>query len=250
MITLITINYNNADGLSRTLASVALQDYGGDFEHVVIDGASTDGSACVAKAYAEENSRVRFVCEKDTGIYNAMNKGLSLATNEYVAFLNSGDVFASDQCLRNLIFFLDARNGVDMLYGDVNFQLPSGKINRVWTSGSFSKLKLYLGWMPPHPMTIIKRSLIEELKGFNEEFRIAADYDLMLRILFLPSVNVKYIHETIVNMEDGGVSNGSLSNVLRSNYEVMKSWIQLTGILAPYWIFFFKPILKLTQLRK
>ena len=250
MLTIITINYNNADGLKRTIASITEQVCAEDYEHIIIDGASTDGSKVVADAYIETQKRARFIFKKDTGIYNAMNKGLAVAKGKYITFLNSGDRLANNQCLQKLLNILKLSVSTDVVYSDLDFIDKSGNTCRIWKSGIFSITKLYFGWMPPHPMMIIKKQLIKNVGGFDEDFKIAADYHLMLQIMLLPNVKVRYLPMITVNMENGGISNGSVKDILQSNFEVMKSWIKIKGIVTPYWIFILKPMCKLIQIKK
>lgn len=248
MLTIVTINYNNAEGLGKTLRSIESQGNSTQFQHIIIDGASVDGSRAIADSYVNANERAYLVSEKDSGIYNAMNKGLSLTTTEYVAFLNAGDVLAEKNCLSKLVGVLSSFRNVDVLYGDLNFVNGAGTVKRVWKSGDFLRSKLFLGWMPPHPMTVVRTELIRAAGGFDEGFSIAADYDLMLRILLKFDVTVKYLPIITVSMETGGVSNGSIKGILKSNYEVMKSWVGVKAVITPYWVLLMKPLRKILQL--
>ncbi|MDA9369369.1 glycosyltransferase [Amylibacter sp.] len=250
MLTIITISFNNSDGLRKTLESISLQECDEVFEHIIIDGASTDNSHKIIKKYVMQNNHVKFLSEKDNGIYNAMNKGLALSRQNFVAFLNAGDLLADKTSLQNIFLRLSSKRSVDLLYSNLVLVNHTGVITRKWDSGRFRRWKLYIGWMPPHPMTTIRRDLLMELDGFNEYFRISADYDLMLRALIQPGIKVDYLNAVIVKMEAGGVSNGSLSSILYSNFEVMKSWIGIVGFAAPYWIFVTKPLSKIFQLFK
>lgn len=249
MITIITINYNNALGLERTLSSISSQDFRGEFEHIIIDGGSSDNSVSIIKNYSTSGNVV-WVSEGDEGIYDAMNKGLSIASNGYIAFLNSGDVLDGADKLSLITQKLKDNTVTDFLYGDLVFVSRDGSITRRWTAGKFQKWKLYFGWMPPHPMTVIKKSLLESVGGFNVQFKIAADYDLFLRLILTRKIAFEYLAVNTVKMEVGGVSNSSLLGIIRSNVEVVNSWIGIRGLIVPYWIFFTKPLLKFRQFRK
>ena len=250
LLSLITINFNNATGLQRTINSVQLQETDFSFEHIIIDGASVDNSLDVAEQYTGSYPNVVLISEKDSGIYNAMNKGLSVASGSHVAFLNSGDTLEHSKVLSNICFEISSNASIDFLYGDISFEDNAGQITRKWSAGHYVKSKLYFGWMPPHPMTTIRRALLDENDNFNENLLIAADYDLMLRVLLKRDIVVKYLSDTVVRMELGGVSNGSLRGILRSNLEVLKSWLNNKGYVIPYWIFFTKPLSKITQLQR
>lgn len=250
MLSLITINFNNATGLERTIASVQEQNKGFKFEHIIVDGASTDHSSIIIEQYTHALNNVISISEKDTGIYNAMNKGVRLASGSHIAFLNSGDVLANNNVLNNIGTAISGANGADFVYGDIRFVNVIGKVVRAWRAGSFRNSKLYYGWIPPHPMTTVRKNIIDEVGHFDEDFKISADYDIMLRILTRPQILVRYLAETVVYMEPGGVSNGSLKGIIKSNYEVCKSWYKCKGIVFPYWIIFTKPLSKIVQLRK
>lgn len=248
MLTIITINFNNIDGLSKTLNSINKQISNFNYEHVIVDGASIDGSFDILKKYANNKKNVKWVSEPDTGIYNAMNKGIRMATNRYVAFLNSGDIFYNNDQINYIISILKINPAIDFLYGDLDIIDKNSKVDRVWISGSFSRIKLYLGWVPPHPMTTIRKSIIISNGCFDERFKISADYDLMLNILIRQDLNVHYINKKLVKMKSGGISNGSYFKIIIANLEVLKSWFNLKGFFIPYWVFITKPLSKLIQI--
>lgn len=249
LITIITINYNHAMGLARTLNSVSVQDVVENVQHIIVDGGSTDGSKDIAAAYVDKHNNTLLISETDSGIYNAMNKGLALAKNKYVGFLNSGDVLFDNQCLKKVSDLIESEDDIDVIYSDIVFTDRSGRISRVWRPGSFARWKLFLGWMPPHPLTLVSTETVRSHCGFNEKFFISADYDLMLRILLEPNRKIRYLGETMVEMETGGLSNGSIRSILSANLEVIKSWIDLRGSFFPFWIFITKPLYKIFQIR-
>jgi len=250
VLSLVTINYNNEAGLKRTLNSVCKQKIDFDFEHIIIDGASTDRSTDVITKYSNSAVNVIAVSEEDSGIYEAMNKGLRMASGSHVAFLNSGDVLNYNEVLKNITNAILYDKPVDFIYSDICFVDDHGNVSREWCVGTYWKPKLYYGWMAPHPMTTIRRSVLNEVGAFDQRLKIAADYNLMLKILMRPNISVRYLAETFVCMERGGISNGSIVGIIKSNYEVLKSWFEIKGIFAPYWIFFTKPLSKIFQLKK
>lgn len=249
MLSIITINYNNVVGLQKTLESVQQQAPHGSLQHIIVDGASDDGSVQVIKNYALKSDNATWLSEVDDGIYHAMNKGLELVSGSHVAFLNSGDVIQGSDKLNLITSVLKDDPSIDLLYSDLEIKRSDGTVVRRWISGPFTKKKLYFGWMPPHPMTTVR--VIHMLKAgkFNSDYKIAGDYDLMLKVLLKNDINVRYISKTIVSMEAGGVSNSSVIQIIKSNFEVLKSWIAIKGFLAPYWIFFTKPFSKLLQIK-
>lgn len=247
MFSLVTINYNNVEGLRRTLESVSGQQLSTRFEHIIIDGGSTDGSIDVAIRYASEREGVVFLSEADSGIYNAMNKGFSLATGDYVAFLNSGDVIADQDILEGIFNVLEEDSSIDFLYGDLLVIDKFSNVTRRWIAGPFVRFSLYFGWMSPHPLSFVRRSILVDIGGFDERYRIAADYDLMLRVLRSKELGVFYVNKFLVMMEAGGVSNASFLNVIRSNFEVFSAWRRQGFSLIGLCIFFIKPLSKVSQ---
>lgn len=245
VLTIVTINFNNAAGLAKTFESLygRLSD---SVEIVVIDGYSSDGSRSVIEAHSVNLNFTRIVSEADSGIYDAMNKGLALASGDYVAFLNSGDVLLDFDVTSFLTSVRSSR--LDGYYSNVFFLDNFGNVVRKWLVGPVSNFKIYLGWIPPHPMFAIKRDILIGLGGFDCSFKIAADYDLILRCFMISNLKAASLKNCTVGMENGGVSNGSLSGIVRSNIEVLASWRRLKGFI-PIWIFFTKPLYKLSQIK-
>jgi glycosyltransferase len=202
-ISIITITYNSAKSLQRALDSVQSQHYK-DIEHIIVDGASTDGTKDLIAAYAKQHPNVRWVSEKDDGIYNALNKGIRMATGDVIGFLHSDDVLYSSDS----IGYIAAAFGdetVNVVYGDLQY-CNGGKVVRRWKSNDFNPSALKYGWMPPHPTVYVRRKVYEQVGEYDEWFRISADFDMMIRI-FKAGYRSKYIPEVLVSMETGGASN-------------------------------------------
>lgn len=213
-VSIITVTYNSERTLVDTLRSVAEQDYR-DIEHVVIDGGSRDGTLDVLKRHGAHVARS--ISEPDGGIYDAMNKGMALATGDFVGFLNSDDTLASRGAISSLV---SRAHASDVVYGDLDYVAEDGRrVIRHWRSGSFAFEQLRFGWMPPHPTFYVRRTLMQEIGRFDVSFRIAADYEYMLRCLLRESVRVGYVDEVLVRMRAGGVSNRSISTMLRKSRE-------------------------------
>lgn len=215
-ISIITVSFNSADTIADTMRSVAMQTYP-ELEHIVVDGASSDETLAVVRSFPDRLSRV--VSERDTGIYDAMNKGLALATGDLVGFLNADDMLANPWVITRIA--AAAGRDVDAVYGDlsyVNKDRPT-EVLRHWSSGTFDARRLRYGWMPPHPTFYIRRSLARSLGFFDLQFRIAADYDFMLRCLARPGVRVAYVPEVLVRMRAGGASNRSLGALVNKSRE-------------------------------
>lgn len=210
-ISVITAVFNNRDTIAGAIDSVLAQSHP-DVELIVIDGGSTDGTLDILQAYADRIAVL--VSEPDQGIYDALNKGLARATGEIVGFLHSDDVFAEAQVLTRIAGVFSASD-VDAVYGDLEYVKKSAPelVVRYWKSGEYSANKLHHGWMPPHPTFYVKRAVYERLGGFDLSYRIAADYDCMLRFLG-SGIQVAYVQRVLVKMRLGGASNRSLKNIL------------------------------------
>jgi glycosyltransferase len=216
-ITIITVAYNSAETIGDTLRSVAEQTHG-DVEHIVIDGGSTDGTMEVVRREGLHVSIV--VSEPDQGIYDAMNKGMRLASGEFLGFLNADDMLASANVVQKI-----AEAGIDpvvgYVYGDLVYVRKDAttEVTRHWRAGTFTTGKLKFGWMPPHPTFYVRRSVAQRVGGFDVNFRVAADYDFMLRCLRGQSHQAAYLPDVLVRMRTGGVSNRSLPSLMLKSSE-------------------------------
>lgn len=216
-ISVITAVYNNQATLADALDSILAQDYR-NTELIVVDGASTDGTLEVIQRYAGQLAQI--VSEPDRGIYDALNKGIRLATGDIVGFLHSDDIFADNQVLTRIAAAL-ANPSVDACYGDLCYvrQDKPERVVRYWRAGRYHPRLLARGWMPPHPTFYARRELYERFGGFDLNYRIAADYDCLLRFLGKGHIHCAYIPEVLVHMRLGGISNRSLPNLLRKSRE-------------------------------
>lgn len=242
-ISIITASFNAGKTLADCIESVASQSL--KAEHIVVDGASTDDTMNVVRKY--EHLLARSVCERDRGMYDAMNKGIRVAQGEIIGILNADDFYPDRQVLQRVSeAFSDAT--VSACYGDLLYvgAEDSRKVVRTWIAGGFRPQKFYWGWMPPHPTFFVRRKVYEEFGGFNIEAGFAADYELMLRFLLKHKLAVKYIPHVQVHMRVGGVSNASLKNRLSVPRMTREAW-RVNG-LRPYpWTVLAKPLRKLPQ---
>lgn len=217
-ITVITVAYNSAATIADTLRSVAAQQHP-DIEHIVIDGASRDSTLDIVRREGAHVARV--VSEPDHGIYDAMNKGLQLATGDFVGFLNADDLYADPMAVSR-IAQAAARPGIDAVYGDLLYvrEDDTSRVVRWWRSGPFHRGQLGWGWMPPHPTFYVRRGLLESTGiAFDANLRISADYEFMLRCLSRAGAQAAYVPEVLVRMRVGGASNRSVPAVLRKMRE-------------------------------
>lgn len=214
---MVTAVFNRHQTVVQAIDSVLSQSYEA-VESIVIDGGSTDGTLTELQPY-----RMRlgvFISERDQGIYDALNKGIMHATGDVVGFLHADDVFENSDVLSKVAAaFLDS--AVDAVYGDLVYVRHDniGQVIRYWKSGLYDDAALARGWMPPHPTFYVRRSVYERLGGFDTRYRIAADYDTVLRFLAFSKIRAAYIPEVLVRMRAGGISNRSIKTIVRKSIE-------------------------------
>jgi glycosyltransferase involved in cell wall biosynthesis len=244
-ISVITATYNSAATVRDTLTSICRQDHP-DIEHIIIDGRSTDGTLGIVAHFPHV---AKIVSEKDKGIYDAMNKGIRLATGDVIGILNSDDIYI-DSSVLSAVATAFADPDVMTVYADLQYVDADNpdRIKRTWITGPFRKSSFYYGWMPPHPTFFVRREVYERTGLFNTDLRSAADYELMLRILLKHGVPAYYIPRVIVKMRAGGVSNASLGNRLRANREDRLAW-KLNGLRPYFFTLYLKPLRKITQFK-
>ena len=242
-ISIITATYNSAATVRDTLACIASQQYP-NIEHIIVDGVSKDNTLAIV---GEFSHIAQTISEKDKGIYDAMNKGVQLATGEVIGILNSDDFYTNSQVLLKVASAFEDP-AVEAVYGDLQYVKADNVdvVTRTWKSGKFKKKNLYYGWMPPHPTFFVRRHVYDKCGLFNTTLRSAADYELMLRVLLKFNTRVQYIPEVLVKMRAGGMSNASFRNRLRANKEDAMAW-KLNGLKPYFFTTWFKPLRKVLQ---
>lgn len=224
-ISIITVCYNSASTVRDTLLSVATQKLE-NLEYVIVDGLSKDATMNIIN---EERPRLPqntlVISEKDSGLYDAMNKGWQMATGDVVGFLNSDDVFASPEAVSKIAETFE-KTGADIVYGNIVYtkQNDLSQVTRSWRSGQIPRSGMRLGWHPPHPAFYVKRELLERFGGFNLKFRIAADYEMMVRLIAKHKLRTAWCDHTIVRMREGGSSNAGLKAIWKANVECWQAW--------------------------
>ncbi len=215
-VSLIMATYNRAGTIADAVASVQRQSHT-NLELIVVDGGSTDGTQALLPSLLD--SRARFVSGPDDGIYDALNKGMALATGDVIGVIHSDDYFASDDVLAAIV--AGFAPGIDAVYGDVDHitnDTPP-RLVRAWRSGAYSRARLAWGWMPPHPALFVRSSVITRLGGYNTGFRVAGDYDAILRWFGAGGITPAYVPHVVMKMRVGGASNGSLKALIRKTCE-------------------------------
>ena len=212
-ISIVTATYNSAKTISDTMESVLSQTYG-DFEYWVIDGASTDGTGDVVGSYADRcGGRLHCLSEPDRGIYDAMNKGIRLCTGDVVGILNSDDYYTSDDVLQTIADEF-GRSDVDSVYGDIHFIRPGepGKVVRYYSSALFRPFWLRFGFMPAHPSFYCRKAVYERLGAFSTSYKVAADFENLLRLIYVGRISTRYVPRDCVTMRTGGASTSGLTS--------------------------------------
>ena len=189
-VSIITVSFNAEETISDTIKSVINQDYE-NIEYIIIDGASKDKTSSIVKSFGFKVAK--FISEPDKGIYDAMNKGLALATGEIIGILNADDFYADSSIISKVVKRFQEEK-VEGLYADLVYvkRNDTNKITRVWRSGDYSKGKFLKGWMPPHPTFFVKREVYEKYGNFNLDLPSAADYEIMLRFIHKHSPNSEF----------------------------------------------------------
>jgi glycosyltransferase involved in cell wall biosynthesis len=220
-ISIVTVCFNSAATIADTLRSVAVQTHP-DIEHLVIDGGSRDTTLDIIRTVGKHVARL--VSEPDGGIYDAMNKGLALATGDAVGFLNSDDMLAAPDAIAKLAAALE-HPSIDAAYGDLVFVDPRdpAKVRRYWRPGPYRPGACAGGWMPPHPTFYIRRSVLQRARGFRTDYRLQADFELILRLFEIDRIRWNYLPSTLVRMRVGGATTGSFRNIIRGNLEAARA---------------------------
>lgn len=220
-ISIITVAFNAARTIADTLESVAAQTHA-EIEHIVVDGASTDGTLQIIERHRKHISRL--ISEPDQGIYDAMNKGLVLAKGEIIGFLNADDVYAHNGVLERVSATM-AKDGLDALFGDAEFVNPDRPDQPVrrYRSERFHPKRIAWGWMPAHPALFLRRHVYERFGMFRTDYRIAGDFELVARMFHGDTLTYRHLPEVLVRMQTGGVSTGGWRNTLLLNREVLRA---------------------------
>lgn len=243
-VSIITVVYNAENTIRDCIESVLKQSYK-NIEYIIIDGKSTDKTPAIIEEYGMKIAV--FLSEKDNGIYDAMNKGIAQATGDVIGILNADDFYSSLSVISKIVEKLNVTQA-DGIYGDLIYvdNQNTKQIKRYWKSGRFSKTQFLYGWMPPHPTFFLKRASYKQFGVYRTDLGSAADYELMLRMMYKFNIKMAYLPEIITTMRTGGVSNKTVGNRVKANRNDRLAW-QLNG-LKPYWFtLYLKPIRKVLQ---
>lgn len=247
-LSIITVSFNSASTIQDTIESVLSQDYA-DIEYIVVDGGSKDGTQAIVESYGERISH--FVSEPDKGIYDAMNKGVSLASGAVVGILNSDDFYEKTTCVSSVMKAFEHRPESDVVFGDVVFVNAADlqKVTRFYRGNRFAPWKLRFGWMPPHPATFIRKSAYETVGLYSLKYRISADYEFFVRLFMVHKLRYSYLDQVLVRMRSGGASTAGIRSSLKLNLEIVDA-CRSNGVYTNIFILLLKLPFKLYELRK
>jgi len=233
-ISVVTTCYNSASTIAETLASVAGQTHP-DIEHIIVDGGSTDRTMDIVDRHRQRLAKV--ISEPDNGIYDAMNKGIALASGDIVGFLNSDDQFASPLELEFVAKAFEDPH-IDACHADLVYvaERDPGRVVRYWKSGEYRPGRFRTGWMPAHPTFYVRRSVYQKFGGFDLQFHLQADFELTMRLLEVHHIRSVHIPRVLVRMRVGGATNSSLGNILKGNLEAYRACLKHGLPVTPFFM--------------
>ncbi|MFA7942787.1 glycosyltransferase family 2 protein [Pseudomonas brenneri] len=221
-ISIITVSYNSESTIRDTIESVLAQTYP-NIEYIIVDGASKDNTMGIVSEYSGSIAKV--VSEPDKGIYDAMNKGIALATGDVVGILNSDDFYENTTALATVAAAFTKNPASALVYGDVVFVEPDNlqQVTRFYSAAHFRAWKLRFGWMPPHPGTFIRSTVYRDVGPYSLLYKISADYEMFVRLLLGKRLQYSHINQVLVRMRSGGVSTSGVRSSLRLNREIVQA---------------------------
>ena len=218
-ISILTCVLNNERFIDEAIKSFQKQSYENK-EHVIIDGGSTDETVSIIKKL--KNNSTIFISSNDNGIYDAINKGVNLASGDIIGILHSDDFYDNESVISQVIEVFKKTNS-DLVYGDLVYVTKNKNLNiRYWQAGLFLDENIRKGWMPPHPTVFVKKKIFEKIGNYNTDYRISSDYDFLIRALTNKEIKKQYIKKTLIKMRIGGTSNKSILNLFKKTFEDYK----------------------------
>ena len=233
---LITITYNSESTISDTLKSVLTQSYA-DVEYLIIDGSSKDSTLNIIKEHEPQfKGGMKWISEPDKGIYDAMNKGIRMATGDIIGILNSDDLFIDNYVLEDVANAFK-QNNIDCLYGNLKFvdAINTDKVVRTWKGSQHTAGAFLRGWHPAHPTFYVKREVYEKYGVFDTSFDVSADFELMLRFIEKYQISNLYLDRDFVKMRMGGESTGSIAKIIQGNKNVLRAFKKNGFKVSPFY---------------
>ncbi len=221
-ISIITVSYNSENFIESCINSIISQSYK-NIEYIIIDGSSKDNTLKIIKKYSRHVSTI--VSEPDEGIYDAMNKGLRIASGEIIGFLHSDDIYENEDILSKVVNVFKNNASLDACYADLIYVKKTNisRIVRYWKSNKFTRGSFSKGWSPPHPTLFVRRSVYERYGNFNLKYPVVSDIELMMRLMEVHNIQTKYFNEIWIRMRLGGLSNKNIKSILNQNQDILKA---------------------------
>jgi glycosyltransferase involved in cell wall biosynthesis len=243
-VSIITVSYNSDKTIRQTIESVLSQDYS-DLEYIVVDGGSRDKTVEILKSFGD---KIKYISEPDNGIYDAMNKGMAMATGDVIGTIGSDDFYPDFQVISKIVGAFEYYK-TDSIYGNIQFVNPGqeDKVVRFWEAGEYQYDNWLNGWMPPHPTFYLKRIAFEKFGNYHTNFVCSGDYELMLRMLYKHKLSAAYLPEVLMTMRNGGTSTASLRHRYRANQEDRLAW-KMNDLTPRWYTLLMKPLSKIIQL--
>lgn len=235
-ISLITVTYNSENTLADTLQSILAQSYS-NIESIIVDGASKDNTLSIIKKYEPMfNGKMKWISESDKGLYDAMNKGIKMATGDIIGILNSDDLFMDNKVLEDISIAFN-ENNIDCLYGNLRFvdAINTNKVIRTWKGTQYISGGFLKGWHPAHPTFYVKRNVYEKYGAFDTSFDVSADFELMLRFIEKHKITNLYLDRYFVKMRMGGESTGSIKKIIQGNKNVLRAFKKNGFRVSPFY---------------
>ncbi len=248
-VSIITACYNSASTIGDTLRTIQMQTHQ-NIEHIIIDGGSTDGTLELLEQHKHHIAYLS--SEPDKGLYDAMNKGISKATGDIIGLLNSDDLFANEHVIGRVVNTLSDET-IDACYGDLVYVKHDNinEIVRYWKSCAYTPELFAKGWVPAHPTFYLRRAIAEQHGMlFNLDYKLAADYDVLLRLLFSHNIKTAYIPDVMVKMRLGGATNKSIKNIINQNKEIMQALKRHNYTYSPFTLLSHKVVDRVQQYLK
>lgn len=242
IFSIITVSFNSQYTIEDSIQSLIKQSIFSNVQFIVIDGGSNDNTNLILDKHSDMIDIL--ISEKDQGIYDAMNKGISLASGDIIGILNSDDVYANESVLEKVASIFQSNPDIDIVYGDLVYvdQHDLNKIVRKWNSKAYYDRFFENANVPPHPSVFLRRAVYDQMGLFDLNFKLAADYEFLLRIFQRNLFKSYYVPEVFVKMRLGGATNKSYKNIIQGNKEIVRAWTK-NGIKMP-WYFFPSKFLK------
>jgi glycosyltransferase involved in cell wall biosynthesis len=247
-ISIITVTYNSSETIIDTLNSIKEQSFR-NIEYIIIDGNSKDNTLSIISEYDHIISKV--VTEPDAGIYDAMNKGIKLATGDIIGILNSDDIYDNSNVIESVIQVFESDNAIDAVYGNLSYfrTAQPTKIVRFWKSLPFYDNFFEDGYVIPHPTLFVKRQVYEKIGLYFPDFKISSDYELMLRAFKINQFKPFYLNKNLVKMRMGGTTTKNIQNIILGNQEIYKAW-RMNNLSTPLFFYLKRFMFKIKQLHK